>query len=430
MSQNLVGLTVNPCKMCMPMGAVTALYGIERCMSLLHGSQGCSTYIRRHMATHYNEPVDIASSSLTEHGTVFGGADNLIKGLENLIEQYNPKVIGVPTTCLAETIGEDIPRIIQDFYETHPGVDATIIPIATPGYGGTQYEGFFAALRAVVEQVKMNEEKNDKVNIITGMISPADTRCLKSLLDQTGLDYILLPDISETLDGIHATEYDRLPLGGTPLDDISKMAGARMTIEFSAFVPSALSPAKYLKERFGVPYVRMNMPVGLRDTDEFLHRLTLLGGSIPQRVERERGRLVDAMIDSHKYNANGRAAVFGEPDLVYAVVRLMCENGVVPVLAATGSVCKGFADLLTPEINKAADSAFVKRVVVEDDTDFDVIERMSLELGANILIGSSEGRRISEKLHIKLVRCGFPIHDRIGGQRIRMLGYAGALELL
>ena len=109
-----MNLTVNPCKMCMPMGVCNALYGIRGCMTILHGSQGCSTYIRRHMATHYNEPIDIASSSLTEEGTVYGGENNLIKGLENLIKLYNPEVIGIATTCLAETIGEDVDRLSQD----------------------------------------------------------------------------------------------------------------------------------------------------------------------------------------------------------------------------------------------------------------------------------------------------------------------------
>jgi len=90
MGANLVNLNVNPCKMCMPMGAVSAFSGIRGCMSILHGSQGCSTYIRRHMATHFNEPIDIASSSLSEHGTVFGGEENLMKGLRNLISQYHP----------------------------------------------------------------------------------------------------------------------------------------------------------------------------------------------------------------------------------------------------------------------------------------------------------------------------------------------------
>ena len=106
MRGNLVNLNVNPCKMCMPMGVMTAMYGIKKCVSILHGSQGCSTYIRRHMATHYNEPVDIASSSLTEEGTVYGGEKNLIQGLINLIKVYEPEVIGVATTCLQKPSGK------------------------------------------------------------------------------------------------------------------------------------------------------------------------------------------------------------------------------------------------------------------------------------------------------------------------------------
>lgn len=39
--------TQNACKMCTPLGAALAFQGIESCVPLLHGSQGCSTYMRR-----------------------------------------------------------------------------------------------------------------------------------------------------------------------------------------------------------------------------------------------------------------------------------------------------------------------------------------------------------------------------------------------
>ena len=45
------------------------------------------------------------------------------------------------------------------------------------------------------------------------------------------------------------------------------------------------------------------------------------------------------MIDSHKYNAEARIAIFGEPDFVYSTARLAIENGVVPVLIASGEKC-------------------------------------------------------------------------------------------
>ncbi|MBC3804603.1 nitrogenase cofactor biosynthesis protein NifB [Acetobacterium fimetarium] len=431
MSKNLVNLNVNPCKMCMPMGTANAFYGIQKCMSILHGSQGCSTYIRRHMATHYNEPVDIASSSLTEEGTVYGGERNLIIGLENLIKLYDPEVIGVSTTCLAETIGEDVEMIIHHFYESHPDSNVKIIPVKSAGYGGTQFEGFIRALRAIVSHVDMATEKNNKINIITSMISPADTRYLKDLLDAFGLDYILLPDLSENLDGEHQKNYSRLPAHGTPISEIQQMAGARATIELSDTIKPEESPGVYLFENYDVPYLRLNLPIGLRDTDALIDMLSEISKMpIPESIAKQRGRYLDGMIDSHKYNAAGRIAVFGEPDFVVSAVRLCCENGVMPVIAATGSNCPELKAKIEKEIAKLAAILFVDDYVVLNDVDFETIEAEALRLGANIMLGNSDGRRIEEKHQIPLIRCAFPIHDRVGGQRVRTLGYEGSQMLL
>jgi len=430
MSANLVNLNTNPCKMCMPMGSVSAFYGISKSMSILHGSQGCSTYIRRHMATHYNEPVDIASSSLTEEGTVFGGTKNLLKGLENLIKLYNPEVIGVSTTCLAETIGEDVPAIIKQFKDEHPEVTATIIPVASPGYSGSQYEGFFRALHAIVRHVPMNAAPNNVVNIITGHLSAADTRALKLLLDASGLEYVLLPDLSQNLDGGHEDDYNRLPQYGTTLARIGLMAGARMTLELAPFCPEEYSPGAYLRDTYGVPLLRMNLPVGLRDTDAFVATLEALGGQIPATVREERARYLDAMIDAHKYNAQCRVAVYGEPDMVLALVRASCENGAVPVVAATGSRCAKFENTLAPDMAQATETQFSGDFDILNFADFTAIENALLARKANLMLGNSDGRRIEERHHVPLLRYGFPIHDRVGGQRTRMLFYDGSLSLM
>ncbi|MDR2054703.1 MAG: radical SAM protein [Desulfovibrio sp.] len=430
MSSGMVNLNTNPCKMCMPMGAVSAFYGVARCMSLLHGSQGCSTYIRRHMATHYNEPVDIASSSLTEEGTVFGGEKNLVRGLDNLIKLYRPEVIGIATTCLAETIGEDVPSIVRRYYESRPDCAAKIVAVASAGYSGTQYEGWFRALHALVSQTAVNRVRHDGLNVITGPVSPADTRALKNLLRAAGLSFTLLPDISDNLDGGHAADYERLPAGGTPLERIARMGGARATLELATFPPESHSPGRWLEETHSVPLLRLNMPVGLRDTDAFLKALEDLGGTIPEETLRERGRCLDAMIDAHKYNALGRAAIFGEPDMVYGLARLACENGLVPVVAATGCNCPAFRDALEREIRPAADNALLERASVLNFADFDDIGAAVAANGANLLIGNSDGRRLAQERGIPLIRCAFPVHDHVGGQRIRVLGYSGALRLL
>ena len=427
----LVNLNINPCKMCMPMGSATAFYGLKNCMTILHGSQGCATYIRRHMATHYNEPVDIASSSLTEEGTVYGGSENLKKGLKNLIELYHPEIIGVMTTCLAETIGEDIPGILQSFLEENPGYrDITLIPCHSPGYGGSQYEGYFAALLAIVSSIKMDARKNDLVNVITAPISPADTRYLKRMLSLFGIDAILLPDLSDNLDGAHDPHYNRLPHEGTDLARLKQMGGAKFTLELTAFHHKN-SVGEYLCETYGVPYERLSLPVGLRDTDAFLDALSRISGNeIPEELKKERGRYLDAMIDSHKYHSAGRAAVFGEPDLVYSTVRMMCECGIMPVVCGAGSASPELDGLIRPEIENLAGLYLVDEYKITDKADFKDIEDMVITYKANILAGSSDGRRIAEDLHLPLVRRGFPIHDHVGGQRLKMLGYEGSVEYM
>ncbi|WP_310602095.1 nitrogenase cofactor biosynthesis protein NifB [Anaerosporobacter sp.] len=429
--QPLVNLNVNPCKMCMPMGAMTAFCGIKKCVSILHGSQGCSTYIRRHMATHYNEPIDIASSSLTEQGTVYGGESNLKKGLTNLIDLYHPQVVGVATTCLAETIGEDTSRMIQTYYEENPDKrEVTIVPVHSAGYAGTQFEGYFAALAAIVSEIEMNSKPHNKINVIASYMSPADMRTLKELCKEFGLEIILLPDFSENLDGVFKENYNRLPEGGTDIADIKRMAGARATIEISN-MDIENSPGKILKEKYGVPYIRVNVPVGLRDNDAFLKVLSKISGKkISKRLKQQRGRYLDAMIDSHKYNAEGRAVVFGEPDFIISMIRICEENGIMPVITATGSVFPHLDDYVKLSIEEIAKRYFEEDYKIIDDVDFKDIETAAEQYDCNLMIGNSDGRRIEEHLQIALVRRSFPIHDRIGGQRLKTIGYEGSLTLL
>ncbi len=435
-NRNFTNLNINPCKVCMPMGAVMAFKGIENSMVILHGSQGCSTYIRRHMAGHYNEPIDIASSSLNEEGTVYGGEKNLKKGLKNLIELYNPDVIGVATTCLAETIGEDIKRITSEFADSEGVEKDRIIPMSTAGYGGTGFEGYFSALLSIVKSVAKDNRPNGKINVIVGNVSPGDVRNIKGILDSFSIDYIILPDISDTLDSPYSKEYSRIPKGGTRLEDIRRMAGSSATIELGVTIPEALSPGQYLLSAYNVPLYKCPIPMGIENMDLFVNILSQLSERpVPEGLASERGRMLDGMIDSHKYNGEGRAVIYGEPELVYAVGRLCLENGIKPVLIATGSQNTEIKRLFKEYFSKNSifeDEGSKERdlPLIIDDTDFETIQDYSVKLGANILIGNSDGKIITEKEGIPLVRIGFPIHDRMGGQRQVYTGYNGSMRLI
>ncbi len=429
-ADDITAATRNACKVCTPLGACLAFRGIEGTIPLLHGSQGCSTYIRRYLISHFREPIDIASSNFTEDTAVFGGASNFKTAVKNIRRQYQPEMIAVATTCLSETIGEDMNRLFHEYMsenweEGHP----QMIHVSTASYRGTHIDGFHAAVRSAVEALAVTGTRSRRINLFPGMVSAEDLRYLKQILTDFGLPYTLLPDYSETMDGESWAEYEKLPSGGTPIKAIQATGSAQLSIEFGLTLRGSKTAASFLEERFGVPYRPLGLPVGLRETDAFFELLgTASGRTVPSKYRQERGRLVDALVDGHKYVFGIRAIVYGEEDLVVGLAAFLLEIGVEPVLCASGGESGKLAEAIeavraTPARKSAA------RMEIRSGVDFAQIAEQAEELKPDFLIGNSKGYKIARKLNIPLIRVGFPIHDRIGGQRVQHIGYRGAQQL-
>ena len=418
--------THNACKLCTPLGACLVFRGVEGCIPFLHGSQGCSTYIRRYLISHFREPMDIASSNFHEESAIFGGGRNFEQGVLNVTRQYQPQLIGAATTCLAETIGEDMPSLLRDLREKHGDrVTAPIVVVSTASYRGTHTDGFHAAVKALVEQLGQPGARTGAVNLFPGMVSAADLRHLKEVLGDFGLPYTLLPDYSETLDGETWSQYEKLQPGGTPLAAIAATGSAKASMEFGRTLAGRETAGAALHKKFGVPCHRVGMPVGIRESDAFFALLTELSGrETPSKYLRERGRLVDSLIDGHKYVFEKRAVVFGDEDLVIGLTAFLCEIGVTPVLCATGARGHPFEKAL-----REAAPALPAEALVKEGWDFARIADVAPSLKPDFLLGSSKGYRMARALKVPLIRVGFPIHDRIGGQRVPHLGYRGAQDL-
>ena len=418
--------TTNACKLCTPLGACLAFKGIEGAVPYLHGSQGCATYMRRYIISHYNEPIDIASSSLSEKHAVYGGGPNLKLGLTNVAAKYRPQLIGIATTCLTETIGDDVRMYLHQYAEDTKGSKGlpTFVNVSTPSYAGTHMEGFHAAIREVVAQLSEDGPRTETVNLLPGFVSSADYRLLAEIMIDFGLGCTLLPDLSETMDGPALVEYEKIQGGGTPLAAIKAMGRARATIEFGPTL--AATGGTVLAEKFSVPHHRIGMPVGIRATDAFFHLLEELSGRpTPEKYAKERGRLVDAYVDGHKYVFGKRAVVYGEEDMIVGLCSFLAEIGIRPVLCASG----GTSGKLEQAIAAATAETLPEQPQVFEGMDFFEISEMAEQLELDLVVGHSKGYPLAKKLNIPLIRVGFPIHDRVGGQRILHLGYAGAQQL-
>jgi nitrogenase molybdenum-iron protein NifN len=419
--------TTNACKLCKPLGAAIAFRGIEGTVPYLHGSQGCATYMRRYIISHFNEPIDIASSSLSEKHAVYGGSANLKLGLKNVTEKYLPQMIGVATTCLTETIGDDVPMILKEYKDEVISQDAPLtIHVSTPSYSGTHMEGFHAAVASVVKQLVAKEKENSTINLLPGFVSSADYRYLHEIMGDFGLKTTILPDLSESLDGPALLEYEKIPQGGTPLDAIKHMGGARATLEFGRTIARAETGGSVLEKNCDVENHQLGVPIGIGETDRFFEKLSSLSGQdTPEKYSNERGRLVDAYVDAHKYIFGKKAIVYGEEDLVVGLTSFLTEIGVMPVLCASGGRSGAFKEA----INAVTGDVLAEQPKVYEGMDFFDIAQEAEHLGPDLLVGHSKGYPLARKLNIPLIRVGFPIHDRIGGQRITHIGYRGAQML-
>ena len=430
--------TRNACKLCSPLGASIAFKGIRGCVPIIHGGQGCATYIRRYLISHYKEPVDIASSNFSEEATIFGGGANCYTAVNNVIGQYNPEVIAFASTCLSETIGDDVDLYMHN-YKKDSGLKNLphFVTASTPSYQGSHMDGFHEAVSSAVKTFAKGGEKATHVNLFPGFVSTEDLRQLKYLMHDFNIDFVLLPDYSETLDNPIWDSYKRIPEGGTPVSQIETCGTAAASIEFGTILNhGALSGrvknkklsftgASYLEKEFGVRNYRMPLPIGVKNTDKFFEVLKeITGKEVPARHEGERGRLIDSYADGHKYIFGKKAVVYGEEDFVVAMTTFLDEIGIDVVLAATG----GESNQLEEEIRKACPERG-ENILTKNGFDYEQIREWAIDNKPDLFVGNSKAYYIARELELPIIRCGFPIHDRIGGQRIKHIGYTGTQEL-
>lgn len=429
---NPVSSTRNACKLCAPLGASIVFKGIEGCVPLIHGSQGCSTYIRRYMISHYKEPVDIASTNFSEDAAVFGGGQNFVTGINNIIKQYNPAVIGVASTCLSETIGEDVAALIRDYSEQN-GTIPLFFNVSTPSYCGTHMNGFHQATISAVARFAQTGKTGHHINLFPGFVSPADIRYLKELCLDFKIEATLFPDYSETLDNVHTREYQLIPSGGTTMAELEKTGSAAATIEFGTVFNrggknvvgnTIVSAGQWLQDKMSVANHQIGLPIGIEASDRFFNLLAALSPiPTPEKHFKERGRLVDAYVDAHKYVFGKRAVVYGEEDFVIAMAVFLHEIGMNPVLVASGAASGLMKSALNEVLGPEND------ICIADSSDFATMREIMHDLKPDIMIGNSKGYYIAREMKIPLVRVGFPIHDRFGASRIHHIGYRGTQEL-
>jgi nitrogenase molybdenum-iron protein NifN len=407
---------VNPLRLSQPLGAALAFLGMDRCLPLLHGAQGCTSFGLVLLVRHFRESIPLQTTAMTEVSTVMGGVENLEQAILNIAKRANPALIGICTTGTTEVRGDDLNAFLAIIRARHPELDSVqLVHVSTPDFSGAFQDGWAHAVTRMIEEIvelPAGLREPRRVNVLPGShLTVGDIDELREIFEAFNLIPVFLPDLSGSLDGHIPEEFLPTTLGGSTIDDVRTMGNAAWTIAIGAQMRGA---AITLEHRTGVPYRLFERLTGLSSCDEFMEFLSRVSGaSVPRRYCRQRGQLVDAMLDGHFFFGGKSVSVAAEPDLLWTMTSWLHEMGCEIQSAVTTTMSPLLEEIPTAE------------VVLGDLEDIE-----NTAAGADLIIASSQARQTAERLNVPLFRIGLPIFDRLGTAHQTTVGYRGTRDLI
>lgn len=411
-------LAVSPLKVSQPVGASLAFLGLRHAIPMMHGSQGCTAFGKVFFVRHFREPIPLQTTAMDQTSTVMGADENVVEGLRTICEKSAPEIIGLPTTGLSETQGTDIRRLVKQFREKYPQYDhIAVVPVNTPDFTGSLESGFAAAVEAIIEfmvpETNHAGRRRRQVNVLANSsLSPGDIEALKDWIEAFGLRPVVLPDIGDSLDGhLMDGQFSAITVGGTPKAEIDAMGESIATLVIGRSLERA---ADLLKRRTAVPDFRFDHLMGLDACDSFTQTLAQLSGQpVPEKIERHRAQLQDAMVDTHFQTGFARVALALDPDQLIGFARFLTGMGAEIVAAVSPAKAEVLADMPCATVQVG---------------DLEDLEHAGSE--AQIVISNSHAAGTAERLGVPLLRAGFPQYDWVGGYARTWIGYRGARQAL
>ncbi|MCD8217305.1 MAG: nitrogenase component 1 [Clostridiales bacterium] len=265
-------------------GICSALYELGG-MVVMHDASGCnSTYTTHDEPRWYDMDSMIFISAISEAEAIMGDDDKFIDDLVETAEELHPKFIALVGAPIPYMIGTDldaIARIVSGktglpcfafaangMHDYTRGVSMAMERIvrefAEPKNASTsqiaQPVDHVHSESKTVENVLSKSETVEKVEAGTDLQSEKMSRITVNILGATPLDFSLNSSVDSMKKWAtaHGMKIGLCLSMGCTLEDIRKAGEAQVNLVISA---EGLAAAKYLRGRFGTPYV-VGAPIG------------------------------------------------------------------------------------------------------------------------------------------------------------------------
>ena len=408
--------TVNPLKMSQPIGGALSFMGVKGCMPILHGSQGCTSFGLVLFVRHFRESIPLQTTAMSEVATVLGGLENVEQAIVNIANRAKPAIIGICSTGVTETKGDDVEGYLKLIRAKHPELDNTaIVYVSTPDFKDAFQDGWSKTVTRMVEQLvhpPAMTRNLRRVNVLPGShLTTGDLEELREIIAAFGLDALFLPDLSGSLDGHVPEDFTPTTLGGISLEEIGGMGSSAWTIAVGEQMRAA---AVTLEKKAGVPFMLFDRLTGLTPNDELMAFLARIGGRpVPNKYRRQRSQLVDAMLDGHFFFGGKKVAIGAEPDLLWNTGSWFAEMGCEITAAVTTTA-----------------SPLLERMPADEVLIGDLEDLERKAAGCDLLVTHSHGRQAAERLGVPFYRLGLPMFDRLGAAHQVSVGYRGTRNLI
>ena len=396
-------LSINQLKLSQPMGAHMAFLGVDGCMPLMHGAQGCASFSKVFFTRHFCDPIAVQTTAVNDiTAVVDGGEYSIGEAIKNITQKVQPQLIGLFTTGMSETKGDDIKGVVHGLKDTHK-----IIYSNTPDFEGGLESGWAKAVDAMIRQLvtPVNLTKKKKLTLLPNVnMTSYEVEQLKDALVALGFEVFALPDMSTSMDGHLGQKQGALSSGGITVAQIQNLGDSEAVISVGESMKGC---GESFSKLHGAKHFHFKSLSGLECSDTFYKTVLEFAGvkKPPQRVQLWRKRLQDAMLDTHFVLGSNKFVIALEPDQAYAIKKALSEGGA------------------TCEVIVSQRSSYDYRV-----GDFEDVQEVLYS--ADALITNFHGHRIcKENNKVHIIR-GFPNYEEIGNQLKSDILYEGSARLL
>jgi nitrogenase molybdenum-iron protein alpha chain len=334
-------------------------------LQIVHGPIGCSFYAwltRRNQTRPYteNDPNFMPyamSTDMQDENIIFGGEKKLKKAIEEAIRIFNPKAIGVFSTCPVGLIGDDVHAVCREMEEKFP--DVNIFGFSCEGYKGvSQSAGHHIAnnkvFTDVIGQKDIVKEGKFKMNLLGEYNIGGDAFELERVFEACGIT-------------VHSTFS-----GNSTYDEFASAQNVDLNTVMCH--RSINYMAEMMEKKWGIPWFKVNF-IGAESSAKSLKKIAAYFGDkelierVDKFIEAEMIEVNKVLADVKKRTEGKTAMLFVGGSRAHHYQDLLRELGIKTIAAGYEFAHRDDYEgrKVIPSIKVDADTRNIEELTVEKD---------------------------------------------------------------